>query len=137
MSTPRTATQIVAAHYAAGARGDLAGMLADLHPQVRWTEAAGFPCAGTYTGPDSVAQNVFAVIAAQWSDFGFMPSELLAAGDTVVALGDYRGRHRASGAALQARTAHVWRVRDGLIVAFEQFTDTAVVAQAAAGKERP
>lgn len=34
MSTSRTPTQIVAAHYAAGARGDLAGMLADLHPQV-------------------------------------------------------------------------------------------------------
>lgn len=35
--------QIIAAHYAASARGDLAGMLADLSPQAAWTEMAGFP----------------------------------------------------------------------------------------------
>lgn len=84
-----------------------------------------------------MVQNVFAPISADWADFGFVPAELLAVGDTVVALGHYQGRHRTSGNELEARTAHVWRVRDSLIVAFEQFTDTAVVAQAAAGKERP
>lgn len=134
MSKPRSPVQVVADHYAAGARGDLQGMLADLHPEVRWTEAAGFPCAGTHVGPESVVRNVFAVISADWAEFGFVPDEILDAGDTVVALGHYRGTHRASGGMLDARTAHVWRIDAGQVIGFEQFTDTALVARAIAGK---
>ena len=46
-ATPRSNHQIIQDHYAASARQDLAGMLADVAEDVRWTEAAGFPCAGT------------------------------------------------------------------------------------------
>ena len=47
--------EIIVAHYEAGKVGDLAGMLAPLAGDVAWTEAAGFPCAGTYIGPAAVA----------------------------------------------------------------------------------
>lgn len=42
----------------------------------------------------------------------------------------YRGTFKATGKAMQARTSHVWRLDNGKIVAFEQFTDTALVARA-------
>lgn len=126
----RSAMSIVTDHYAAGARGDLTGMLADLHPEVRWVEADGFQCAGTHIGPSQVVQNVFAVIDQTWRGFGFHPERFVQDGDSVVALGSYRGTHRVTGVTIDVRTAHVWTVRDGRIVAFEQFTDTLRVAQA-------
>jgi len=43
--------EVVRDHYAASARGDLAAMMAEVSPQVRWIEMAGFPCAGTWVGP--------------------------------------------------------------------------------------
>jgi len=47
---PRSNVQIIQAHYDASTRGDIAGMMADVSPSARWTEMAGFPCAGTWIG---------------------------------------------------------------------------------------
>lgn len=129
-NTPRSALAIVAGHYAAGARGDLPGMLADLHAQVRWVEADGFPCAGTYIGPAQVVENVFAALDQSWEGFGFHLERLVGVGDEVVALGNYRATHRVTGKSIDVRAAHAWTLRDGKVVAFEQFTDTLRVAQA-------
>ena len=54
MKSPR---EVIESHYAAGELGDLPGMMADFAPDIVWTEAAGFPVAGTYVGPDSVRDN--------------------------------------------------------------------------------
>lgn len=50
----RTAYEVVKAHYDANARRDMDGMLADIAADCRWTEMDGFPCAGTYVGPQEV-----------------------------------------------------------------------------------
>ena len=124
--------EIIRAHYAASDRGDLEGMLAPLAPDPRWTEMAGFPYAGTYVGPDEVRRGVFERIAADWDGYTAAITELVDGGDTIVGLGTYSGTHKASGRSFEARVAHVWRLRDGRVVAFEQFTDTARVADALA-----
>ena len=126
-----TRTTQVSAHYAAGARGDLAGMMADFAPDIEWVEAAGFPLAGTYRGPSEIAGQVFARIAAEWEGFGMVPDELFESGETVIALGRYVGTHRATGLELEARAVHVWRFTGALITGFEQVTDTLLVARAA------
>ncbi|MCR5869065.1 MAG: nuclear transport factor 2 family protein [Aquincola tertiaricarbonis] len=128
----RTPHQIVADHYAASARGDVAAMMAEVAPDVQWTEMAGFPCAGTHVGPDQVVEQVFRVLGRDWEDYRFELETLLDAGPHVVGVGRYRGRHRATGKMLDARVAHVWEVRGGLVRRFEQFTDTLLVAQAMA-----
>ena len=128
----RTAYQIVADHYAASARGDIAAMMAEVASDVQWTEMAGFPCAGTHVGPAQVAEHVFMVLGREWEGYGFELETLLDAGPNVVGIGRYRGRHRGTGKRLDARVAHVWEVRDGLVRRFEQFTDTLLVAQAMA-----
>jgi len=51
-------------------------------------------------------------------------------GDQIVGVGTYRGTYRVTGKEMQARVAHVWKLQDGMIVAFEQFTDTLLVNQA-------
>ncbi len=126
----RSNLAIVQAHYAASERLDIAAMMADVSPQVRWTEMAGFPCAGTWIGPQQVVENVFAVLGSTWEGYQFRLESLIDGGERIVGLGDYRGTYRATGKSMHARVAHVWRLEAGKIVAFEQFTDTLLVAQA-------
>ncbi|MGC7098795.1 nuclear transport factor 2 family protein [Amycolatopsis lurida] len=122
---------IIAAHYDASDQGDLAGMLAPLGPETTWTEAAGFPYAGTYVGPEEVRENVFDAIARDWDGYAFALAELLDAGDAVIGLGSYQGKHRATGRSFTARVAHVWKFDGGKLTSFEQIVDSAPVVRAA------
>lgn len=126
----RSKLNIIADHYAASARQDMAAMMADMALDVQWTEMAGFPCAGTWVGPEQVIENVFKALGASWSSYRFDLQELIDGGDRVVALGTYHGTYGKTGKSMQARVAHVWRLQDGKIVQFEQFTDTLLVARA-------
>jgi len=121
---------VIRAHYAASDRGDLDGMLAPLAADAAWTEMAGFPYAGTYHGPDEVRAGVFARIGAEWDGYRFDLEELVDGGDVIVALGRYTGTSKTTGKSMSARVAHVWRVRDDRVLAFEQFTDTLLVDRA-------
>lgn len=123
--------ELVSAHYASGARGDLSGMIEHFDARITWIEAKGFPFAGVYSGTTAVCEQVFARINAEWEGFGMHVDELLECGDTVIALGQYCGVHRETGRALAARTVHVWRIANQKIIGFEQITDTLLVAMAA------
>ena len=122
--------QIVSDHYAASALGDLAATMAEVAPDVQWTEMAGFPCAGTHDGPAQVIEKVFKVLGTEWEGYRFVLERLVDGGDTVVGIGDYHGRHRKTGKDMHARVTHVWQVQGGKVRRFEQFTDTLLVAQA-------
>ena len=122
--------QIIADHYAASASADIADMMAEVSPNVAWTEMAGFPCAGTWIGPEQVIAKVFAVLGSEWEDYRFALEKLIDGGEHIVGVGTYSGRNRKTGKTMQARVSHVWQLAAGKIVAFEQFTDTLLVAQA-------
>ncbi len=126
----RSAYQIVSDHYAASARGDFAAMMAEVAPDVRWTEMDGFPCAGTHVGPGQVIEKVFEVLGREWEGYRFRLEILIDASDRIVGVGDYHGTYRKTGKTMAARVVHVWRVEGGLVREFEQFTDTLRVAQA-------
>lgn len=121
---------IITAHYSASDRGDLDGMLAPFADDVHWTEAAGFPYAGTYIGPDAVAAGVFQRIQDEWDDYTVTIDEVVDGGDVVVGIGTYSGTYRLTGRFFAARVAHVWRLAGGRVIAFEQFTDTELVNRA-------
>jgi uncharacterized protein len=125
----RSAYQIVKAHYDANDRRDLPAMIADIATDCHWTEMAGFPCAGTYVGPQAVVDNVFKALGGMFDGYGFVLERLLDAGSDVVGVGTYAGTHKQTGKAFSARVVHVWSVADGKIRRFEQFTDTLKVAQ--------
>ena len=125
-----TNIEIVRAHYAASAEGNVHLMMANVSPQVRWTEMAGFPCAGTWVGPQAVIDNVFAVLGRDWTNYRFELQSLVDGGECIVADGTYHGTYRATAKELQARVAHIWKLQNGTIVAFEQFTDTLLVHRA-------
>ena len=117
--------------YEAFGRGDIAGVLERMAPDIEWNEAEGFPYAdgNPYRGPDAIVSGVFARLGTEWDGFAAVPEEYLDAGDTVVVLGRYRGTFKATGRRLDAQLAHVWRVRDGKAAAFRQYTDTLQAAR--------
>ncbi len=116
--------------YEAFAKGDVPAVLGFLSPDIEWTEAEGFPYGGTYHGPNAVLEGVFMKFGSEWGVFAAVPHEFIDGGDTVVALGTYNGTYKATGKSFQAEFAHVWKVKDGKAVKFQQYTDTLKVREA-------
>jgi len=113
--------------YAAFARGDGPAALSAMDSAIVWNEAENFPYAdrNPYVGPAAVAEGVFFRLATEWDDFQAVPAEFFDAGETVIVIGRYRATYKATQASIDAQFAHLWRVRDGKIVGFQQYTDTA------------
>lgn len=97
---------------------------------ISWTEAKGFPYAGTYIGIESVTKNVFSRLGSEWIDYKFTPEDYVANNDKVVAYGTYTGTFKLTGKAFTARVAHVWKLKDEKIISFEQFVDSKTVNEA-------
>ena len=118
--------------YDAFASGDVPAVLGAMSPDIVWNEAENFPLAdrNPYIGPNAILEGVFARLAADWDGFAVGVEELLDAGDAVVALGRYRGTHRATGRAIDAQLVHIWRIEDGKAKAFQQLTDTLQIGRA-------
>lgn len=123
---------VVEALYAAFARGDMAAAMAGMAPDIVWTEAENYPYAdrNPYVGPEAVLHGVFARIGADWDGFTVTSHERIDAGDTVVSLGRYSGVCKATGKAMDAQFAHVFRVKNGKVAAFQQYADTLGTARA-------
>jgi uncharacterized protein len=105
-------------------------LLDALAPDVKWTEAAGFPYAGTYTGPEEIMANVFQKLATEWVGYQAKVHTYLADGDQVAAFGVYSGTYQKTGNAMTATFAHLYRLKDGKIICMEQYVDSAMVQQA-------
>jgi len=121
---------IARAFYTAVEGGDLPGGLALIADDCRWTEMESFGSAGVYVGPDAVRDNIFVRIGTEWEGFSMTVDRILDSGSMAVGVGTYAGTCKATGKAFAARVTHVFDTRDGRIVSFEQFTDTAAIAAA-------
>ena len=114
---------IVQQAYADFAGGDVDAFLSILDPAVTWTDAEGYPYAGTYVGPDALLEGLIMRIGAEWEGYTVVTDTYIADGDRVVALGTYTGTYNATGRSVEAPFAHVWQFVDGKVVSFRQFTD--------------
>ena len=120
--------------YEAFGRGDIATVLAALDPDIEWWEAENFIYAdgNPYIGPQGVLQGVFARLGVEWEGFSVSPKEVLDAGETVIGHGYYSGKFRQTGRDVKAQFAHLFTFRNGKIVKFQQYTDTAQFREATA-----
>jgi ketosteroid isomerase-like protein len=94
---------------------------------ISWTEAKGFPYAGTYIGLEEITRNVFSRLGSEWIDYKFTPEDYVAEGDNVVAYGTYSGVYKKTDKAIKARVAHLWKLKKGKIISFEQFVDSQII----------
>ena len=99
-------------------------------PDIEWIQNEGFPGGGRHVGADAVLNNVFGKFRTEWTSWQAVVTEWLDAGHAIVALGEYRGTHCATGKSTVAAFAHVYEVSEGRITRFRQFTDTAMIHDA-------
>lgn len=109
------------------AKQDIEGVLALFSPQIRWTIPGPAPVAGEYVGHEGVGE-FFKRIATVWSRLEVRPTEFIAEGDTVVAVGRHVGE--GPGGTFDVGFAHVWQLEDGRSVSFHEYTDTAALERA-------
>lgn len=101
-------------------------------PDLVWIQNEGFPGGGTHRGPKAVVRDVFQAFGDAWESWAFETEEMLDAGDSVVVLGHYAGKHRESGKSFRSAAAHVFDLAEGKVTRFRQFADTKVIWDATA-----
>lgn len=122
---------IVKGLYDAFAKGDVPAVLGVFDPEIEWWEAEGFLYAdgNPYVGPQAVAEGVFQRIVSDVENFTVVPENIIDSGNTVVVEGRYKGKM--NGTPVDAQFAHVWELRGGKVVRFQQYTDTRQWTEAA------
>ncbi len=105
-------------------------LLAALAPDATWTEAEGFPYAGTYVGPEAIIAGVFRRLGTEWTGYRAEVHTFLEDGARVAAFGVYSGTYNATGKSMRAAFAHLYEVKDGKIATMTQYVDSAMVRQA-------
>lgn len=121
------AKEAVETVYNGFATGDIPMAISTMAEDVEWREAEGNPYADNnpYVGTDAIITGLFARLGGEWDSFAAVPSEFVVDGDRVVVFGRYTGTYLGTGEALDAPFAHSWTVKDGKIVSYQQYTDTA------------
>ena len=123
---------LMAGVYEAFRKGDMPTVLGAMDPQVRWHEAESnpyMPSGEAWIGPDTVVNELFVKLAGEWDGFTVTPVTYHDAGDTVIVEGRYTGTYKATGKTIDGQFCHVWTLKDGRIVKFQQYTDTALLQQ--------
>lgn len=125
-------TQIVKDAYAAFQRGDIASLLALIDEKVEWDAvkgAVGTPMVGLRRGRAAVGE-FFSQVGASIQFAAFEPREFVAQGDTVVAIGYYKGTAKPTGDTFSSDWVMVFKLRDERIVHFREFADSAALMHA-------
>jgi ketosteroid isomerase-like protein len=117
----RNPTQIVQELYDAFARRDFLEVFGLLSPDIEILQSQELPWGGLYRGHDG-ARQLFAKLGSHINSTLDI-ERLIDAEEHVVAIGWTHGTVNATGASYRVPFAHVWRVRDGLVIQTQFFID--------------
>ncbi|WNH12901.1 ester cyclase [Thalassobellus suaedae] len=107
--------------------GDIPSVLGSLDANVIWNEAEGnaYADGNPYIGPDAVLNGVFARVGGEWDGFKLVDIELHdMSNNQVLATLRYNGTYKKTNKAIDAQVAHLWTLKDGKVIAFQQYVDT-------------
>lgn len=126
---------VVSSIYDAFANGDIAAVTGAMDENIIWNEAENFPYAdgNPYVGPDAVTTGVFARLGGDWEYWNLSVEDMMTSGDKVIVLGRYEAKNKQTEKEINAQFAHVWTVKDGKAIEFQQYADTAQVQAAMGG----
>ena len=105
--------------YDAFAAGDVATVLGLFSPDITWHVPGRSPLSGDYQGRDEVVGFFTKSLELSDGTLRVEVDELVGAADTVVALTTVSARR--NGENWSSPEVHVWRVRDGMAVAFREY----------------
>jgi ketosteroid isomerase-like protein len=110
--------------------GNIEELTARFDADIEWNEPGGGNApSGTYRGPDSVANDVFASVPENFEEFSCTVEDARDEGDTVLVTAHFKGTSK-SGVELDTQAEHVWEIRDGKIARFENNVDQEAWAKA-------
>jgi uncharacterized protein len=124
-------TRLVQQAYENFKAGTIQALLSMCSGDIEWQlpEIEHVPFVGKRQSREQVGQ-FFASLGEEQEVLEFEPKEFIAQGDKVVALGHYVWRVKSTGRRFEGDWAHVFTVREGQIVRFQEYTDTAAAAAA-------
>jgi len=132
VSSPDNAS-IIDNLYKAFASGDMPAVLGAMDAKIVWNEAEGnaYADGNPYIGPDAVLKGVFTRVGEEHEYFNLANIELHdMSNNQVLATLRYQGKLKKNGATFDAQVAHLWTLKDGKVVAFQQYVDTKKLADA-------
>ncbi|WP_194775262.1 nuclear transport factor 2 family protein [Pararhodonellum marinum] len=118
--------------YQAFSKGDIPAVLGMMDSNIVWNEAEGNPYAdgNPYKGPEAVLNGVFARIGEEHEYFNLKDIELHEMfNDKVLATLRYDAKFK-NGKRYDAQVAHLWTLKEGKVVAFQQYVDTKKLSEA-------
>jgi uncharacterized protein len=98
------------------------GWLPAFAEDIEWTQGSDAPEPEVFHGHDGVVHQQ-ALVMDVWDSFRIEPVGWDSAEDALVVTVDVTARGQGSGVEIDARMAHLWRHRDGLVTRFEIFGD--------------
>ncbi len=125
--------QIIEGIYSNFAKGDIPAFLAVLDPKVEWNEAESFIYGDNkpLVGPDALVKGVLERIGADWEYWKIADLKLNGMSNSMVlATARYQAKHKTTGKLLDAQVAHVWSLKNGKVIKFQQYTDTKQASEA-------
>jgi ketosteroid isomerase-like protein len=123
--------EVVTAIYAAFKAGDMPALLARLADDIVWDVygAPELPVAGSWTGTAAVAE-WFDLLGGTTEVTLFEIDSVVAEGDHVAVFGRESGMIQATGRDYSVAWAHLWTLKDGRAVRFQDFLDGGTVLAA-------
>jgi uncharacterized protein len=120
--------------YADFLAGNIPAVLSVLSDDVDWTTpGTGIPTAGARHGKAEV-KAFFEAVAATWEFTSFQPHEYIASGDIVTVIGAYTAIARATRRTVTSEWVMLWKIQNGKLTWFREFTDTQALAEALMGR---
>ncbi len=119
--------------YKSFAAGDVPAVLGGMDANIVWMEAEGnaYADGNPYIGPEAVLNGVFARVIGDHEYFTLNDIVLHEMSDNkVLATLRYDGKVKKTGKTYNAQVAHLWTLKDGKVVAFQQYVDTKKLADA-------
>ena len=125
--------EVVQNAYAAFLRGDVEGVLALVDDNVDWHGVKGTEGVAPHSGPRkgrAAVQEFFRQVAESTEFTRFEPREFIAQGDQVAVVGEYSARVKGTGRSIASDWVMVFTLRDGRVVRFREWTDSAQLVRA-------
>jgi len=126
--------EVVRDVYERWSQGDFRTSVDVFDPLVLLVLRPDFPDAGTYLGPERVAEYTRGFLEP-WTRLTIEAEDIIEAGDSVVVAVRQHGVGGGSGAATEFRYFHLWSFRGPKVIRLENFRDRAEALEAAGLRE--
>jgi len=123
--------ELIKAMYAAYAKGDLADIMNHMADDVQWTSEGvkAMSWAGSWKGKQNTVA-FFEGLQKDLEDSHLDMNVFVAEGDKVAAFGRYKAKVRKTGKHVDTPVAHYFRLKDGKVAEYRNFTNSAAIVEA-------